>query len=132
MNDSKRKRLLFCLRETRKRTFIHSDGSVRAQGSSVTLFYDSDMELVDDFNKAFPGRLPDCNLTRSKNRLANLLREFFEEGWFDRSRLSNHDLYDGEPKWQYVYFLTQQCIRHLADGGELESWVDEYNRMYNN
>lgn len=125
MTSTRLAKLRFCLKKTLERTFIPTVGHVAAEGSTTSTFYDRGLELVGDFHEAFPGKLDDPDLVRSQSRLAKLFREFYEEGWFDRERRSNHDLHHGEARWQYVYFLTRHCIRHLRAGGTLDSWVDD-------
>ena len=80
-----------------------------------TTTYDDELDFVDAYATAFPGRKPDPNLERATRRLRRLLNDLVDEGLLERYRQSNHEKDNrNDPAWQHVYQLTPETLERVA------------------
>ena len=120
--------LLFIVKSMLNHTFQPSDSIQRwtCQGLSGNTTYENDDTFVEAFEKRFPGRKNDPNLYLASARLRKWLYAFYWNGTLWRDRVSNHDISQNEPSWQYVYTLPQHLLNDLQTDIETpESWVAE-------
>ena len=77
--------------------------------------YDDELEFVDAYAEAFPGRKADPSLSLASRRLRSLLNELVEEGLLKRYQQNNHQKDTrNDPAWQTVYKLAYPILERIA------------------
>ena len=76
--------------------------------------YDDELDFVDAYAEAFPGRKPDPNLKLASRRLRSILNELVDEGLMERARQSNEKDTRNDPAWQHIYQLTYPTLERIA------------------
>lgn len=86
-----------------------------AGGIELTAIFDEGMEFLADFAEKFPGRVPDGNYSRAKERAYRHLCVMEKSGFVKRSILANYDCARHEPKWTSEWRVTSRGIQFLRD-----------------
>lgn len=97
------------LRDRQKKWVVEYLTDVRGVSRHMSLgcapTYDAELEFVDDFSKAFPGRSSGPSLALASRRLRVVLNELADDGCVVKARLCNEKDTRNDPAWQYVYKL---------------------------
>ena len=80
-----------------------------------TTTYEDELDFVDAYAEAFPGRRNDPDLRLASRRLRAVLNDLVDEGVMERYRQANHEKYNrNDPSWQHVYQLSPATLERLA------------------
>lgn len=95
-------------------------------GLTCGTIYDNEIDFIDDFSEAFPGRSD--GIQNAAARLRRILKQMVDDGWMDRTIRPNYKEYLGEGgKWSYLYSLPHDMALKIREG---RTTAEELARRY--
>ncbi len=108
--------------------WLFDNGYVDRRRITVGYIYDDELELLEAFMAAFPGR-ERFDYEAGKRRLAKYLNQLHRDGWLEKGRRYNDCQYEGEARsgWYPTFSLPRREYDRIELGVRT---ADEMGKRY--
>lgn len=108
--------------------WLYENGYIDRSMITVGYIYDDELEFLEAFMKAFPGRKR-FDYDAGKRRLAKYLNQLYRDGWLLKRQRYNDAWYLGEARsgWYPTFSLPLRAANQIEQGAQT---ADEMGRRY--